>query len=83
MAQGKVVFTGAEQEFLTHYGIQANTVAINALPNVDYLVKQIESFIQSPEKIKEVSERAQAFIRQHHDHIAIAKTYCQRWESVI
>lgn len=83
MAQGKVVFTGAEQEFLTHYGIQANTVAINALPDVDYLVKQIESFIQSPEKIKEVGERAQAFIRQHHDHISIAKTYCQRWESAI
>ena len=33
MAKGKVVFTGAEKEWLDYYNLEKNTVAINALPD--------------------------------------------------
>ncbi|MGB6269434.1 MAG: glycosyltransferase family 1 protein, partial [Olleya sp.] len=49
MAKGKVVFTGAEQEWLDYYNLKEDTVAINALPNVDYLVEKLEWLINNPE----------------------------------
>ena len=41
MAQGKVAFTGANIEFLEHYNLQENEVAIHAKPEVDYLVEKL------------------------------------------
>ena len=79
MAQGKVVFTGAETEFLNQYGLQENEVAINALPDADYLAQQLGDLILHPEKIERISANAQAFIRQHHDYIAVAQQYLQTW----
>jgi hypothetical protein len=82
MAKGKVVFTGAEQEFLDYYGLKENEVAINALPDVDDLIKKIEWLINHPDEIVAISKRARAFVEQHHDHIECAKQYLQKWQSV-
>lgn len=81
MAKGKVVFTGAEKEWLAHYDVAEDTVCINTLPDVSYLVKKLEWLIQNPEKIIEISKNARVFVEKEHDHINIAKRYIKHWTS--
>lgn len=81
MAKGKVVFTGAEQEWLDHYGLEEDTVAINALPNVDYLVGKLEWLITNPNKIYEISKNARAFIENEHHYVSVADIYMKQWQT--
>ncbi|MBR9914082.1 MAG: glycosyltransferase [Algicola sp.] len=79
MAKGKVVFTGAEQEWLDFYDLEPNSVAINAEPDVQQLVKQLAWLITNPDAIDTISKQARAFIEKEHDYIKIAKTYVTKW----
>lgn len=79
MAKGKVVFTGAEQEWLDYFDLKADSVAINALPDVAYLVDKLSELIEQPEKILDISKKARAFIEREHHYIHIAKHYIQTW----
>ncbi|MFC7357646.1 glycosyltransferase [Jejudonia soesokkakensis] len=79
MAKGKVVFTGAETAFSKHYKLD-ETVAINALPDVDYLTKTLANLIENPEKIKQIGAAARAFVEREHDHIKVAKQYLESWK---
>lgn len=81
MAKGKVVFTGAEQEWLDYYNIEENTVAINALPDAEKIAKKLEWLILHPEKITEISKNARAFIEKEHHYINVAKMYLDTWKS--
>ena len=81
MAKGKVVFTGAETEWLEYYKIKEDAVAINALPNADYIAKKLEWLIENPEKIMSISTNARAFIEKHHHYIKSAKAYLNTWTS--
>ena len=80
MAKGKVVFTGAEKEFLEQYDLKEDEVCINALPNVDYLVEKLEDLILNPQKLSSISSSARAFVEREHDYISIAKKYLDTWE---
>ena len=80
MAKGKVVFTGAEKEFLERYNLMEDEVCINALPNVDYLFKKMEDLILNPEKLRVISNNARAFIKREHNYISIAKKYLETWK---
>ena len=80
MAKGKVVFTGAEHQWLKHYNLEENTVAINALPNTKHIAKTLEWLIQNPEKIKNISKNARAFIEKEHHYTLIAKRYIETWK---
>lgn len=80
MAKGKVVFTGAEKVFLELYNLQDDEVAINALPDVDYLVEKLSFLIENPEKITAIGKHARAFIEKEHDYRIIAKNYVSVWE---
>ncbi|MFT7351691.1 MAG: glycosyltransferase involved in cell wall biosynthesis [Flavobacterium sp.] len=79
MAKGKVVFTGAEKEFLDYYNLQEDEVAINALPDVDYLVEKLSYLIENPNKIEEIGLNARKFIEKEHDYRIIAKKYLETW----
>ena len=79
MAKGKVVFTGAEKEWLSYYNLQEDTVAINALPDASAIVKKLEWLILNPEKLLEISKNARTFIEREHDYITSAKQYLQYW----
>ncbi|TXE10517.1 glycosyltransferase family 1 protein [Gelidibacter salicanalis] len=81
MAKGKVVFTGAEQEWLTYYKIAENTVAINALPNVHNIVDKLSELIEHPEKISAMSVAARAFVEREHHYKIIAQWYLDIWHS--
>ena len=79
MAKGKVVFTGAEKKFTEHYHL-AERVCINALPDVDYLVKELSFLIENPNEIIIIGKRARAFIEKEHDYIKIANKYLETWK---
>lgn len=83
MAKGKVVFTGAEQEWLDYYNLEEDTVAINALPDANDIAKKLEWLILNPKKIIEISNNARAFVEREHDHIKCAQMYLDKWMSKI
>ena len=79
MAKGKVVFTGAEKEFEKYYKLDKN-VAINALPDSQYIAEKLENFILHPEKITEIGNNAKAFILKYHHYKMVAEKYLEIWE---
>ena len=79
MAKGKVVFTGAETEWLEHYGLKEDSVAINALPDAEAIFKKLEGLIEHPEKLDVISRNARAFVEREHDYKMIAKRYLSTW----
>ena len=81
MAKGKVVFTGAEQEWLDYYQLEPDTVAINALPDVNYLAEKLSWLIENPDKLVEISKNARAFIEREHHYLKVAQTYVTTWET--
>ena len=81
MAKGKVVFTGAETEFLNHYHLQENEVAINALPDVEYLVEKLSFLIENPSEMERIGKNAIQFIQKEHHYITQAEKYVQLWKT--
>ncbi len=81
MARGKVVFTGAEKEWLETYNLVEDSVAINTLPNVEYLVNKLSMLIKDRTKMKSISINARKFIEDHHHYVNIAERYVEKWNS--
>ena len=81
MAKGKVVFTGAEAEFLKHYNLQEDEVAINALPDVNYLVEKLSFLIENPFEISRIGKNAVQFIQKEHHYITQAEKYVTIWKA--
>ena len=79
MARGKVVFTGAEEEFTTYYNIK-KPVNINALPNAISIYNELEKLILNPNKIEEIGKNARLFTQKEHDYRIIAKKYITTWK---
>lgn len=79
MAKGKVVFTGAEQEWLDYYQLKEDTVAINAFPDAQKIAEKLEWLIENPEQLKIISKNARAFIEAHHQYMDTAKSYLKLW----
>lgn len=80
MTKGKVVFTNASEHFEKHYHL-TEKVAINGLPDVDYLVHQLSFLIDNPDEIKAIGKRARAFIEKEHDYQKIAEKYLETWNA--
>ena len=81
MAKGKVVFTGAETEFLNQYQLQEDEVCINALPDENQIAAKLSFLIEHPEKIIEISRNARNFIEKEHNYKTIAANYLACWEA--
>lgn len=81
MAKGKVVFTGAEQEWLDYYNLKPDTVVINALPDTNAIVEKLEWLILNPKKIIEISKNARNFIEKEHNYKLIAQKYLNLYQS--
>lgn len=79
MAKGKVVFTGAEQEFTDFYKL-TERVAVNALPDVNEIVKELSFLIENPQELVAMGKRARLFIEKEHHYMEIAKKYISKWK---
>lgn len=82
MAKGKVVFSGAETDFLKHYKLKENEVLINATDDVNDMVAKLSLLIENPDQLEVISKNARAFIESFHEYEAVAKQYVQRWNSL-
>lgn len=80
MAKGKVVFTGAEKEFAEYYGL-TERVAVNALPDVDEIVKELAFLVENPGEVLAMGKRAREFVEKEHDYRKIAQKYLETWKS--
>ncbi len=78
MAKGKVVFTGAETEFIEFYDLDRR-VAVNAVPDVDAIVSELSFLIENPDEIDKIGKAARAFIEREHDHRKVAAKYLEMW----
>lgn len=78
MSKGKVVFTGAETEFMEYYNL-TERVCINAIPDVDYIVNELSFLIENPKEIIAISKQARNFIEKEHDYVKIAQRYLNVW----
>lgn len=81
MAKGKVVFTGAENEWLEFHNLKENTVAINAVPDPQKIANKLEWLILNPQEIIKISNRAQEYVKENHNYIKSAQTYLDLWQS--
>ncbi len=81
MAKGKVVFTGAEKEFLEHYNLQEDEVCINALPDVEAIVRKLSWLIENPAEILRIGKNAREFIEREHHYLKIAQKYLDAWKN--
>lgn len=79
MASGKVVFTGAEKEFLEHYKITEDEVCINAVPNSLEIADKLSWLIENPNKMLEIGKKARKFIEEHHHHKKVAEKYLKAY----
>ncbi|WP_159799744.1 glycosyltransferase [Flavobacterium sp. MK4S-17] len=80
MAKGKVVFTGAEEEFMKYYNL-TERVAVNALPDVQAIVNELCNLIENTEEIMAMGKRARQFVEREHNYLNIAEKYLKAWES--
>ena len=81
MALGKVVFTGAEKEWVEFYNIKEDSIAINALPDISKIVEKLSWLIENPLQLKSISKNARKFIEEHHDYKNIANKYLKTWKT--
>ncbi|MEY8847529.1 glycosyltransferase [Psychroserpens sp. XS_ASV72] len=81
MAKGKIVFTGAEKEWLEHYNLKEDSVAINALPDAEKIADKLDWLIQHQETMLQISKNARQFIEREHNFLNCAKQYLNTWSS--
>ena len=82
MARGKVVFTGAEKEFVEHYQL-TKPVNINALPDAESIYKELEKLVLNPKLIEEIGKNARMFIEKEHHYKNIAQKYLDAWKGSV
>lgn len=78
MAKGKVVFTGAENDFTDYYKL-TERVCVNSITDVDYLVSELSYLIENPDEIIAIGKRARNFVEKEHNYIQIAEKYLSIW----
>ncbi len=81
MAKGKVVFTGAEKEWLDYYQLKEDQVAINALPDANQIYEKLCKLVENPERITSVGKAARAFVEKIHDAHLIATRSVRIWQA--
>ena len=80
MLQGKVVFSGASDVYLTAHYLKSVPV-IDAQPDVDYLVDELSTLIEHPQTILEIGRAARNHILQHHESVMIAEKYLKLYSN--
>ena len=83
MSQGMVLVGGAEPE---HYQLMNEPdlrPIINVQPTEESVFEALEQLVHHPESKPKLKQDSIAYVKKHHDHIAVAKSYLQFWEQRI
>lgn len=78
MAKGKVVFTGAGDDFIKQYNLK-DKVAVHAKDDIEYLVNELSFLIENPNEILTIGKQAKLFIQKEHDYTKVAQKYIDLW----
>lgn len=83
MAKGLILVGGGEEE---HYALMNEPTlrpVINVQPDEDDVFLQMERRLieATPDEIARLSADSVAYIRRHHDHIAVARRYIDLWKN--
>lgn len=80
MSQGLVVAGGAEPE---HYRLMNENELrpiINVQPTEQSVFESLEQLVLHPEVLPGLKQDSIAYVKKHHDHVAVAKSYLRFWE---
>lgn len=83
MSRGLICIGGGEPE---NYEIINETELrpiINVEPNYDSCYQQIKDLALHPERIPQLQQQSIDYIRKHHDHIKVAKSYEEFYKSFL
>lgn len=78
MAEGKVVFGGAEPESLEVFGLE-DTPVINILPDENDIYYKLERFVLHPELIPELGRKSREMAESFHNCNIVAEKYIEEW----
>lgn len=82
MAMGKIVLTGAEQEFLDHHPYKARELPFfNIKPSVEEIVSVLDDLLSRPDEFVALGQAARTFVEEHHQYKKVAQQYLQIWTS--
>lgn len=79
MAQGLVAVSGAEPEYYDFIGERENQPIVNAIPDDETLVLQLEDIVLHPERIPEQARRSREFVVKHNRDIVVAQRFLDFW----
>ena len=71
-----------KKKWLDYYNLQEDTVAINALPDVQKIADKLSWLIENPHEIIEISKNARDFIEKEHDYKKCAQQYLDKWSTI-
>ncbi len=76
MAQGKLVFSGNEEECMNE--LKRNDIpVVNITPSVEDIEEKLEYFIKNSHLITEIGEKSRKFIEEFHECSVVAKKYLE------
>lgn len=78
LAMGKVVLGGAEPESLRALKVEKSPV-INVKPSASSLIKEIETLLESREKISSIGYESRIFAEENHCYLKISEKYIKEW----
>ena len=80
MSQGLVLVGGGEPEYYELMKEETLRPIINVEPNEQSVFEALEQLVLHPERIPLLKQESIAFIRKHHDHLAVAQQYVDFWK---
>jgi glycosyltransferase involved in cell wall biosynthesis len=83
MQKGIVVVGGGEPENYDILGEQTLRPIINVQPCYDSVLNELEQLVLHPERLPQLKQDSQEYVRRHHDYLKVALKYQQLYESLL
>lgn len=84
MARGTVIIGGGEEEYYDFIGEKELRPIINVRPLQDeYNMNVLREALLTPGRISLLSRQSVAFVRKHHDYMAVSRQYINMYESLL
>ncbi len=82
MSRGLICVGGGEEENYEILDEHELRPIINILPDVENVYQALEQLILHPERIPVLKEQSVAYVKKHHDYIAVARKYEQTYKKL-